>query len=143
MIGSKLRQALPLPLALAFAMGLLGGAYGYHGCPRHAETGHAGPDPERASAPSDPAADRPGGGHPAAPFAHETHGDDDGDEGASFCICIGACHAGAATVLAGLAAVELPLSAPGSNADPRAVRDIPPHELPAYFLPYALGPPAA
>lgn len=142
-IGSTLRQTLSLPLALAFAVGLLGGSYGYHGCPRHAETGHLGPDPERAAATRVPAASRPAGDDAGPTVDHGADRDDGGDEGPSFCICISACHAGAASVHPAPAAVQLPSPALGPDTHRRITRGVPPRELPAYFLPYALGPPAA
>lgn len=108
MIGSRLRQAVPLPLALAFAAGLLGGAYGLHGCPRHSDAGHDG-----------------------------------GDASTPVCVCLGSCHAGAAAAHPGVEAPRLPPALPPGAAPGRIARDVPPHATPAYFLPYALGPPPA
>lgn len=52
MNGSRLRQALSLSLVPVFALGLLGGAYGLHGCPRHQAVGHGGEGGGDAGAPS-------------------------------------------------------------------------------------------
>lgn len=142
MIGSRLRQALSLPLALAFTLGVLGGAYGFHGCPSHRNGGHPGHEAE-TGAPAGPGA----GQHPAedtgVSLATAADGDRDEDSGPRFCICIGSCHVGAAAAHPGSASVELPDLLPGPGALPRVARHVPPYRTPAYFLPYALGPPAA
>ncbi len=142
MIGSRLRQALSLPLALAFTLGLLGGAYGFHGCPSHGSGGHQGHGPD-AGGPAGPAAGQLPAEDVGVPLALGADGERDGDAGAGFCICIGSCHAGAAAAHPGAGSVDLSEPVPALHAIPRVAGHVPPYETPAYFLPYALGPPAA
>lgn len=142
MIGSGLRQALSPPLALAFALGLLGGAYGFHGCPSHGSGGHQGHGPG-AGGPAGPAAGQLPAEDAGVPLVLGADRDRDGDSGPLFCICIGSCHAGAAAAHPGSPSVDLSELVPGLGALPRVARHVPPYETPAYFLPYALGPPTA
>lgn len=142
MIGSRLRQALSLPLALAFTLGLLGGAYGFHGCPSHANGGHQGHEPE-AGGPAGSAAGQLPAEDADVPLALGGDRDHDRDSGGDFCICFGSCHVGAAAAHPGSSSVDLSDPVPGAGALPRVARHVSPYETPAYFLPYALGPPAA
>lgn len=143
MIGSRLRQTLAPPLALAFTLGLLGGAYGFHGCPSHGNGGHQGHGPGAADASTGPAAGPLPAEDAGAALALEADGDRDEDSGARFCICVGSCHAGAAAAHPGSPSVDLPELAPGPGAVLGVAWHVPPYEIPAYFLPYALGPPTA
>lgn len=139
-MGSRLRQLLAAPLALVFALGLLGQAYGLNGCPRHASAGHAG---HGAQAGEHPAAHGTSASPSAAAAPHAAvDGRGGGGDEASPCGCIGSCHLGAAGVHPA-AAPGVPAPDPSPEAARRPAPDLPARETPAYFLPYPLGPPAA
>lgn len=141
MIGSRTRQVLSPVLALGFALGVLGGAYGLHGCPRHASMGAAASaspaHPEPAVDAGSAASSR--GGSPVL----QGSADRGGDDGESFCICVGSCHAGSAAAHPTPAPVALSIAVAGPEAPGRVARDVSPYASPAYFLPYPLGPPTA
>lgn len=143
MMGSRLRQALALLLVPVFTLGLLGGAYGFHRCPRHETLRHGGPGGVAGGAPVD-AGDSGGLAEGvAAIIVSAPPGDDGGDAGAPSCTCVGSCHAGAAAAHAVPPVAGVP-AAPGPLAsEVRPERAVSPHRTPAYFLPYPLGPPGA
>lgn len=141
MIASRTRQVLSPVLALVFVLGVLGGAYGLHGCPRHASMAGSG---SASSTPPDPAADAASGtASPGGSPVVRGRGERGGDAGGSFCICVGSCHAGSAAAHPTPAPVALSIAVAGPEAPDRVARDVPPYESPAYFLPYPLGPPTA
>lgn len=127
---SYLRQGTSLGLALLFGASLGANAFGWHGCPHHGHGGGSGTDdPEDVvSAPS---------GEPGLVPGEDGH---DQDSGPGTCICLGTCHAGAATALSpatGLALADEAVRRPATFRPPRGTR----HRRPAYFLPFPHGPP--
>lgn len=113
-------QTTSATLALLLLAALATEAYGLHSCPRHH---HSGTSTEVA-------------GPSVAP--DETP---EGDQAAPLCVCVGSCHAGAASPMpAGSVDRDL-LPAPTSSVVAAPSERAPARDRGDYFLPFPNGPP--